>query len=115
MGLFIPNEKMPEKCSDCLMCYDYYSCMITGDRFYKYDDEFDMCETRMPNCPLQERSDKGITVTINANFDNVMQIVNEIGKLQTYKLFPDDTMLLVDRSEVRDVLVRHVATERGDP
>ena len=115
MGLFIPKIELPKACDDCILNYDYYRCIATGDRFDDLDESFDMFSQRTPNCPLQERSDNGIAVTINAYFDNVMQIVNEIGKLQTYKFFPDDTMLLVDRSEVCDVLVRHVAAERGDP
>ncbi len=55
-----------------------------------------------------------LSLTINAEFDNVLEIANEIAELQTYKLFPDDDMLLVSRDEVVEVLKRHVVTEVKD-
>lgn len=52
-----------------------------------------------------------MSITINANFDDILEIVKEISELQTYKLFPDDDMLLVERDDVVEVLKRHVVTE----
>ena len=52
-----------------------------------------------------------LSVTINARFDSVLDIAQEIGELQTYKLFPDDDMLLVERNDVLEVLKRHVVVE----
>jgi len=52
-----------------------------------------------------------MSLTINASFDDILEIAKEISELQTYKLFPDDDMLLVDRDDVVEVLKRHVVTE----
>lgn len=52
-----------------------------------------------------------MSITINASFDDILEIVKEISELQTYKLFPDDDMLLVDRDDVVEALKRHVVTE----
>lgn len=48
---------------------------------------------------------------ISAKFDNILEIINEIASLQTYTLFDDDDMLLVERNDVVEVLKRHVVTE----
>lgn len=53
-----------------------------------------------------------LSVTINARFDSILDIAQEIGELQTYKLFPDDDMLLVERNDVLEVLKRHVVVEK---
>jgi len=51
-----------------------------------------------------------MTINVQARFDNILDIAREIGELQTYKLFPDDDMLLVERNDVLEVLKRHVVT-----
>lgn len=51
-----------------------------------------------------------LSVTINARFDSILDIAREIGELKTYKLSPDDNMLLVERNDVVEVLKRHVVT-----
>ena len=53
-----------------------------------------------------------LSVTINARFDSILDIAQGIGELQTYKLFPDDDMLLVERNDVLEVLKRHVVVEK---
>lgn len=53
-----------------------------------------------------------LSVTINARFDSILDIAREIGELQTYKLFPDDDMLFVERNDVLEVLKRHVVVEK---
>lgn len=52
------------------------------------------------------------TVKINANFDNISEIISEIASLQTYKLFPGDNMLLISRDDLVEILKRHVISER---
>lgn len=49
-----------------------------------------------------------LSVTIHAQFDDILEIAKEIGELQTYKLFPDDDRLLVEQNDVIEVLKRHV-------
>lgn len=53
-----------------------------------------------------------MTINIHARFDSILDIAQEIGELQTYKLFPNDDMLLVERDDVLEVLKRHVVTEK---
>lgn len=53
-----------------------------------------------------------LSVTINARFDSILDIAQEIGELQTYTLFPADDMLLVERNDVLEVLKRHVVVEK---
>lgn len=52
------------------------------------------------------------TVKINANFDNISEIISEIASLQTYKPFPGDNMLLISRDDLVEILKRHVISER---
>lgn len=49
-----------------------------------------------------------MSITIHARFDDILEIAKEIGELQTYKLFPDDDMLLISQDDVIEVLKRHV-------
>lgn len=53
-----------------------------------------------------------LSVTINASFDSIIEIADEISKLQTYKMSEYDDMLLVSRDEVCEVLKRHVVVEK---
>ena len=48
---------------------------------------------------------------ITISFDNIKAIIEEIENLQTYKLFENDDMILIDRTELVDILSKHVETE----
>ena len=48
------------------------------------------------------------TITINFDYDNILDIADEIGSLPTYKRFPDDDMFLIDREDIIKILQRHV-------
>lgn len=48
------------------------------------------------------------TVTVNAEFDNILDVASEIGELQTYKLSEDSDMLLVSLDDVAEVLRKHI-------
>ena len=54
-----------------------------------------------------------LTVTINAKLDNILDVAKDIAKLQTYKLFEDDDMLLVERDDVVEVLKRHIKCDHA--
>lgn len=56
-----------------------------------------------------------MNVTINTNFDDIKKIVEEIKKLQTYKLFKKDKMLLVDLEEVIEILTNHIKSTLQKP
>lgn len=47
-------------------------------------------------------------ITVEARFDKIEAIVDEINSLQIYKLFEDDDMVLINRAEVDEILARHV-------
>ena len=50
-------------------------------------------------------------LTINLFFDDIQAIIEEIAKLQTYKLFENDDMILIDRTELVSILGKHVKIE----
>ena len=50
-------------------------------------------------------------ITVKCDFDDIQQIIDEVKSLQTYKLFEDDDMILIDRAELVDILVKHLRTE----
>lgn len=54
------------------------------------------------------------TVKINANFDNISEIISEIASLQTYKMVSGDDMLLVNRDDLVEILKRHVVCDEGE-
>ena len=57
-----------------------------------------------------------LKIPIEIVFDDVNSVIDELGKLQTYKLFEGDDMILVDVDDVVDVLTRHVmAREAKEP
>lgn len=51
------------------------------------------------------------SITVKCDFDNIQQIIDEVKDLQTYKLFEGDDMILINRAELVDILVKHLRTE----
>ena len=51
------------------------------------------------------------SITVKCDFDDIQQIVDEIKELQTYKLFEDDDMILINRAELVKILLKHLRTE----
>lgn len=58
-------------------------------------------------------SKSNLSVTINANFDSIADIITDISSLQTYKLFPDDNMLLINMDDLIEILKRHIVSKRS--
>ena len=57
-----------------------------------------------------------LKIPIEIVFDDVNSVLDELGKLQKYKLCEGDDMTLVDVYDVADVLTRHVmAREAKEP
>lgn len=57
-----------------------------------------------------------LKIPIEIVFDDVNSVIDELGKLQKYKLGEGDDMMLVDVDDVADVLTRHVmAREAKEP
>ena len=57
-----------------------------------------------------------LNIPIEIVFDDVNSVIDELGKLQKYKLGAGDDMTLVDVDDVADVLTRHVmAREAKEP
>lgn len=52
---------------------------------------------------------------IEGTFDDIQAVVDDIKKLQTYKMFPGDPELYVLRSDVTEVLCKHVAIKEDMP
>ena len=50
------NIKMPNSCSECVLNYDSYCCIVTNTKFWgnHLPSDFDSFERRLPNCPLVE-------------------------------------------------------------
>ena len=49
-----------------------------------------------------------LNIPVEVVFDDISSVVDELGKLQTYKLCKGDDMTLVNVDDVRGVLMRHV-------
>ena len=49
-----------------------------------------------------------LNIPIKVVFDDVNNMIDELGKLKKYKLHKDDDMTLVDVDDVVDVLVKYV-------
>ncbi len=49
-----------------------------------------------------------LNIPVEVVFDDISSVVDELGKLQTYKLGKGDDMTLVNIDDVRGVLMRHV-------
>lgn len=57
-----------------------------------------------------------LKIPVEIVFDDVNSVIDELGKLQKYKLGKGDDMTLVDVDDVADVLTRHVkAREAKEP
>ena len=53
-----------------------------------------------------------LEIPVKADFDNIQDMVDEIKKLQTYKLFEGDDMVLVNLDAVVAVMTNHVRTDK---
>ena len=51
------DRPMPKSCGDCPCCDDYYRCGASDEKFE--DEDFDIWERRMPDCPLIDLTDDG--------------------------------------------------------
>jgi len=51
------DRPMPRDCDDCPCCDDYYRCGASGKKFE--DEDFDIWERRLPDCPLIDLTDDG--------------------------------------------------------
>ena len=55
-----------------------------------------------------------LTVKIEADFGPTEDLLADINAMQTYKLFENDDMILVDKADLCDILVRHVRVRGAD-
>ena len=53
-------------------------------------------------------------IKVKVELDGIDEILQELQELQTYKLFETDEMLLVSRSDVADILARHVKAKKAE-
>ena len=47
------DRPMPSSCEECPCCDDYYRC---GASSKKFDEDFEIWERRLPDCPLMDLS-----------------------------------------------------------
>ena len=55
-----------------------------------------------------------LKVKIETDLGPIEDLLEAINAMQTYKLFENDDMLLVDKADLCEILVRHVRTRRSD-
>ena len=53
-------------------------------------------------------------LSVAVRIEGIEEIIDEIKALQTFKLFENDDMILVDRAEVAEILQKHIKTSRED-
>lgn len=56
-----------------------------------------------------------LSIPIEVDFDDLKSLLDDLGKLQKYKLFEGDKMVLVDVNDVADVLVKHIKAKEKQP
>ena len=68
MGLYIPNMEMPKSCMDCSLNGENMRCLASGKStiwasdYVSYQDKgIDLCEERLPDCPLICLPDEFVT------------------------------------------------------
>lgn len=49
-----------------------------------------------------------INIPVEVNFDSISDILDDLNKLQTYKLYEGSDEILVNKADVADVLARHL-------
>lgn len=54
-----------------------------------------------------------LSIPIEVDFDNMKSLLDDLGKLQTYKLFEGDEMVLVSLDDVAEVLMNHVKAKKS--
>ena len=52
-----------------------------------------------------------LKIPIEVDFDDMKSLIDDIGKLQKYKLFEGDELVLVNADDVLDVLVKHIKAQ----
>lgn len=53
-----------------------------------------------------------LEIPVKADFDNIQDMINEIKRLQTYKLFEGDDMVLVNLDAVVAIMANHVRADK---
>ena len=53
-------------------------------------------------------------LTLEVDLGPLEDLLEDINAMQTYKLFENDDMILVDKADLCDILVRHVRARRSD-
>lgn len=53
-----------------------------------------------------------LEIPVKADFDDIQDMIDEIKRLQTYKLFEGDDMVLVDLDAVVAVMANHVKADK---
>lgn len=56
-----------------------------------------------------------LKIPIEVDFDDMKALIDDLGRLQKYKLFEGDEMVLVDVDDVANVLVRHMKAKEAQP
>ena len=90
---------MPESCVNCPMCMIVYGvcayCMAG-----RFQVEYLGIDLRDGRCPLGEVK----TLKVIPKYTEGQTCLNEINKLQTYKMSEDDTHILVNKEDVLKII-----------
>ena len=55
-----------------------------------------------------------INIPVEVKFDSISDILDDLDKLQTYKLYEGSDEILVNKADVADVLARHLVVQESE-
>ena len=65
--------------------------------------------------PEQKNRKTALSVQVKVEFDDMKALLEDIGNLQTYKLFEGDDMVLVNIKDIKDILTKYVKAKEVQP
>ena len=55
-----------------------------------------------------------LNIPVEVKFDSISDILDDLDKLQTYKLYEGSDEILVNKADVADVLARHLVVQESE-
>lgn len=87
-----------------------------GDRWELNLFEIKEAVESVPSAEPEPKNRKtALSVQVKADFDDIKVLLEDIGNLQTYKLFEGDDMVLANIEDIKGILAKHVKVKEVQP
>lgn len=94
----------------------YIACDECGAKTIVFGYEADAIEAWNRRAEPEQKNQKtALSVQVKADFDDMKDLLEDIGNLQTYKFFEGNDMVLVNIEDIKGILTKHVKAKEVQP